>query len=497
MEWILLGPEHECEDNLVSHDTNLLRHLFRKFSVVETPTLELPFVAQSEANPPGPLSCYRGGSHQVNASPKRGILLFVALGWLMGTGLATAQLVPATPRDTNTLVMDLRLNDALALFLKQNYDLLISRFGIDQAKALAITARLFPNPVLALNSGAAFTQGQTFSGTRFITTQLEQIFLLAGKRGYRIESAGYGIQSAEANFEDAIRQLSLTVKDTYFRVQLANRRLDLAKDNQERFGRILTISDIRFKKGYIAEVDLIRIRLQKVDFDAQVIQFIQETETAKADLRLLLGLTPATDFRLTSELVYRRVEPNIDQLRTQALENRSDLKAKRFTFAQQKAELKLAKAFRYPDPTIGGNFTMQGPQGGSNQQLYGVILEVPLPVFDRNQGGIAQAEAVLQVAETDLRKTELQVQNEVDIAYRNLLQSRQLIEAYQAGVLEDARTTFSIVEQAYQKGGVTLLDLLDAARTSRAIQQNFLEALFQYQQNLFLLEKATGREVSS
>ena len=96
-----------------------------------------------------------------------------------------------------------------------------------------------------------------------------------------------------------------------------------------------------------------------------------------------------------------------------------------------------------------------------------------------------------------MRKTELQVQNEIDIAYRNLLQTRQLVEAYQAGVLEDARTTFSIVEQAYQKGGLTLIDLLDAARTSRAIQQNYLEALFQYEQNLFLLEKATGQEVSS
>ena len=138
---------------------------------------------------------------------------------------------------------------------------------------------------------------------------------------------------------------------------------------------------------------------------------------------------------------------------------------------------------------------MQGPQGGSNQQLYRLNLEVPLPVFDRNQGGIAQAEIAIQVAQVDLHKTTLEVQNEIEVNYRNLTQSQRLVEAYQAGVLDDAKTTFSILEKAYQKGGVTLIDLLDAARTSQTILQNYLEALFDYQRNLFLLERAAGQDI--
>lgn len=422
--------------------------------------------------------------------------LVLATALLLNGSIVHGQnLLQQGQEETPPPVLHLSLEESMRLFLQNNFDLLLAKYGIDNAKALAITARLFPNPVLSLSGGAAFTQGQTFSGTRFLTSQLEQLFLVAGKRGYRMESAGYGIQSAEANFEDAIRQLSLAVKDTYFRVQLAVRRVELAEENRERFRRILAISEIRFKKGYIAEIDLIRIRLQKVDFDAQAIEFLQETDRAKTDLRTLLGLSPATALVLTTELDYRRVEPNIGQLRAQAFEKRPDLIAKRFVLSQEESALKLAKAFRYPDPTVGGNFTVQGPQGGSNQQLYGVTLGVPLPLFDRNQGGIAQGEVAVRAAETDVRKTMLQIQNEVDVAYRNLLQSRGLAEAYQAGVLEDARTTFSIVEQAYQKGGATLLDLLDAARTSRRIQLNYLEALFQYQQNLFLLERATGQSI--
>jgi cobalt-zinc-cadmium efflux system outer membrane protein len=121
---------------------------------------------------------------------------------------------------------------------------------------------------------------------------------------------------------------------------------------------------------------------------------------------------------------------------------------------------------------------------------------VPLPLFNRNQGGIAQAEVAVQTAEADLNKTVLQVENQVDIAYQNLLQSRRLVEAYRGGVLDDARETLTIVERAYERGGATIIELLDAARTSRTIQQNYIETLFSYQRNLFLLESAVGKEIT-
>ena len=394
-------------------------------------------------------------------------------------------------------VLRLSLDEALALFLRQNLDLIITRFGIDFARGQQITARLFPNPVLSIGTLSAYTQGQTMTRSGELFPQLQQLFEVAGKRGYRIESAGFGAQSAEANFEDAVRQLSFTVKDAYYRVQLAQRRLALAEENRDRFARILEVNTIRFKKGYIAEVDLIRIRLQVVVFQSQVIQAVQDANAARADLRVLLVFSPTTELLLTTELDYHRVEPDIMVLRRVALDVRPDIRVKRLTQSQRMADLKLAKAYRYPDVTVGGGYAVQGAQGPDNQQQVALNMGVPLPLFNRNQGGIMQAEVAAQAAEADLRKTLIQVENQVDIAYRNLLESRRLVEAYRAGVLEDARLTLTIVEKAYERGGATILDLLDAARTSRTIQQNYIEALFSYQHNVFLLESAVGREVTS
>ncbi len=417
-----------------------------------------------------------------------------------GAGLswsATADEKASMAQKPSPSALRLSQDEAVALFLRQNFDLLITKFGIDYAKGQQITARLFPNPILSVSTLGAFGQQQTLTRSGQVYPQIQQLFEMAGKRGYRMESASFGARSAEANFEDAIRQLTFTVKDAYYRVQLAQRRLALAEENRDRFSRILEVNSIRFKKGYIAEVDLIRIRLQVVDFQSQIIQAIQDGNQARADLRVLLGLSPSVDVMLTTQLDYHLVEPDIVALRRLAIETRPDIRMKRLLQSQRMADLRLAKAYRIPDITAGAGIALQGPQGPDNQQQLGFNLGVPLPLFNRNQGGIAQAEVSTQVADADLQKAIVQVENDVEIAYRNLLESRRLVETYRGGVLEDARLTLTIVEKAYERGGATILDLLDAARTSRTIQQNYIETLFNYQRNLFLLENAVGREITS
>lgn len=162
------------------------------------------------------------------------------------------------------------------------------------------------------------------------------MFELAGKRGYRIESAAFRSAVGRGCIRGCSpRQLGFTVKDTYYRVQLGQRRLALAEENRDRFSRILDINTIRFKKGYIAEVDLIRIRLHVVDFQSQVIQSVQDVESARADLRQLLRLSPTVHLELTTELDYRRIEPDIEKLRVAALDLRPDIKAKRSARSQE------------------------------------------------------------------------------------------------------------------------------------------------------------------
>jgi len=437
--------------------------------------------------------------HQVNHLKYMLCWVYCGLGIL--TGIPDSQASPTEPMTSigqpTASTVRLSLDEAIGLFLRQNLDLLIAKYGIEFSKGEQMTARLFPNPVASLGAVSSPVQGRTLGNSGQLTSQVQQLFELAGKRGYRIESAEFGFQSAEAGFEDAVRQLRFAVKDAYYRAQLARRRLGLAEENRDRFSRILEVNTIRLKKGYIAEVDLIRIRLQFIDFQTQVIQAIQESESARSDLRQLLRLSPITSVELTTELEYQRLDPDMIKLRALASDARPDVRVKRLMLSQREVELRLAKAYRIPDVTVGAGYAVQGSHGPDNPNQMAFSLGVPLPLFNRNQGKIMQAEASIQAAEADLSKTLNQVENQVEVAYRNLIESRRLVEAFLGGVLDDARATFTIAERAYDRGGATLIDLLDAARTSRTIQQNYIEALFNYQRNVIQLESAVGTDLTS
>jgi cobalt-zinc-cadmium efflux system outer membrane protein len=415
----------------------------------------------------------------------------IATGLLCGASFGVEP-APQPPPGAETL--SLTVDEAMALFLKQNLDLLIAQYGIDSAKGLEVTSKLFPNPNLSVDLTGSTTR--SFHDVGVVSFRVDQLFELAGKRGYRQESARFGVQSAEAAFVDAVRTLGFAVKDAFYHVLQARQRLELAQQNSANFAEVVKINDIRFKKGAIAEVDLIKLRVQLVDFQNQVITATQDFLTAQNTLKGLLRVRPVVELVLKGELDYTARLLSVETLRADALTSRPDILLKTRTVSQKTADLKLARAFRVPDITVGADALAQGPQGPNTPQGYGFGFSVPLPLFNRNQGGILQAEADLRSAQTDLEKTRLQVEIDVENAYRDFNQTQMLVQAYRGGVVNDAKEVKDIATKAYQRGGTTILDLLDAFRTFNTTMQGYIDALYAYQRSLLEIDAAVGREVT-
>ena len=415
-----------------------------------------------------------------------GVLLVLAfLAWA-GPPAQSAQ-------DSAVLALSLSEDEATALFLKQNLDLLIAHYGIESAKGLEVTARLFPNPILSVDTSTSTTRSINRTGS--LTARVDQLFELAGKRAYRQESARYATQSAEAAFSDAVRTLGFSVREAFYKVLQTQRKLDLARESSALFNEVVNINTIRFKKGVIAEADLIKLRVQAVDFQNQVVIATQNLFAAQNTLKALIGIRPNVDLLLKGELEYKDATLLLEALKADALVTRPDLTVKERTLAQRGAEVKLARALRVPDVTIGLDKNIQGPEGPNSPNQIGGGVSVPLPLFNRNQGGIVQAEAGVKAAEADRNKTRLQVEIDVETAYRNFTQTQMLVQAYRAGALEDARASREIAKKAYERGGTSILDVLDAFRTFNATMQGYLEALFGYQRSLLEIDSAVGRQV--
>jgi cobalt-zinc-cadmium efflux system outer membrane protein len=285
------------------------------------------------------------------------------------------------------------------------------------------------------------------------------------------------------------------VKDTYYQVQVGRRHLKIDEKIRD---RLKTVSEKKpgQPNGTKNLEDVIRIRIEAVKAESSVIQDIRDIDAASNQFRILLRLSPETELELTTDLRYHRIEPDITILQNHITDHRPDIRAKRLLYSQRRSELKLARAMQYPDVTVGVGLMIQGPNGPDNQQQWNATLGVPIPVFDRNQGGMAAAATAVQMAEAALQKTLNDVHNEVNTAYRQLLHSRRLVETYRASALDAAKSLYYTVEQAYKNGKTTNLHFLDAARTASDINEEYLDALYNYQRDILRLESAAGQTIS-
>lgn len=237
--------------------------------------------------------------------------------------------------------------------------------------------------------------------------------------------------------------------------------------------------------------------MRSVSLQTDIVEDIHQMDLAGYDLRVLLHLPPESEVQLTTESTYTHLEVDLPALRAMAMENRPDIRAKELLHRQRKAEFKLAKAIQYPDLTVDLGYMVQGRTGPDNQQQWALNFSAPLPVFDRNQGGIVAAGAAVQAAGAEYRERVVQVQNEVDTAYRGFVQSQKLVEvSHRTDMIKQALELFGMVTQAYKRGEIGVLELNDVDRVSKDVEERYIEAVFGYQRHRLLLEKAVGQEIT-
>ncbi len=249
----------------------------------------------------------------------------------------------------------------------------------------------------------------------------------------------------------------------------------------------------RFEEGYIAEGDLLKVRLERIKFDFAVAN--AELAFRKTKIRLL-ELIGEPDFEraakvdVTSRLQMPTVDLNLVQLREAALANRPEVKVAEAEVALTESAIKLERSRARGEVTPYVGYKRVGVD---NTVLAGVT--VPLPFGNRNQSGIARAEAEQKVAETSLRFVRNRALAEVEAAFRAYEAAREQVRAYEAGLLRQADESREIQLAAYQEGVAELITLIEAQKTRTEIRANYYRAIFDYYTSIFQLELATGSDI--
>jgi len=382
------------------------------------------------------------------------------------------------------------LDEAVAIFMRQNLQLVAARYDIETADAEKLTARLRPNPQLTfglsdlpVNLSGPIIKEQTYD------YGVSRTIELGGKRSKRMETADANSEVARGQFQMVVWQLTNDLKRKFYTVVLNQALLNLAQENETTFAEIVKHTTELMNAGEISGLDLDRVEVEKLKFDTDLANAERDYEVALRDLRFALGGDyRAMNIEVTGSIDYESHQFSHDELIDLALAARPDLKAAKLSERAADVNIRLQNAQRIPDLTLGGGIE-QVPSGTSSY-TFGVGIEIP--TSNRNQGERAKALIEKKKAQNQQQFLTNQVMSDVDKALVAFEKQKHRVDLYRTGVITKVNNIQNMTQIAMKAGESSTLDLLDAIRTRRDTLAGFYQTLFDYQMSLLDLELATA-----
>jgi cobalt-zinc-cadmium efflux system outer membrane protein len=422
-----------------------------------------------------------------------GVTIALNAALIGSCGMAEGQSTPPAQEWTWERVKD--------RFEMNNPTLQADKLNIEESRAQEITAYLRPNPTFNLSvdgTQAAPESGkwQPFAGTSE-SPGLDYLFERQHKRQFRLESAKKATLIAESNHADLERTLMFNLRSAFVSTLQAKAVLGVAKENLDYYDHVLKISRDRFAAGDIAQMDLDRLELQRVQYESDVQTAEVDLRTAKIQLLTLLNdRTPIEKFETSGIFDFSDRLGAREEYRKIALDTRPDLKAAVETIDKAEADYKLAVSNGSTDPTFGAWYT----HNSSNNNPFaintvGVSVSVPLRIFDRNQGEKARTQIDVTKTERLRDAAEAEVLSDVDSGYATLESNLILLRPYKEKYLKQATRVRETILFSYQHGGASLLDFLSAESEYRAVELSYVNLVGSYLTAAAQLNQAVGREV--
>lgn len=388
------------------------------------------------------------------------------------------------------------LEELLTFTLQHNPEILAAKAEIEIAKGELVTAGLFPNPKIEFTGRNQRIPDEDLSGFNY-DISLTQEIPLGGKIGHRKRVTQLNLEKAEMVFQDVIRRKTAEVKKAFYTVLFNQKQQELAQEVLEVNRTLLDIADKRYKAG---DISLIGVNLASIELQRTTTENLTfQGELAQSNFELLTALGVSTDsaepvkpgnLKVEGVLTEEQIQFNLSELFPFALANRPDYKSLQIALRAAEGGIALAKAEGVPDIEVGGVFE----QEVGDEQLIGGFVNIPLPLFNRNQGGVIQALNRRNQAEWELAALRSKIEQEVRMGFTRVETSQKGLNLFQQGLINLVRENLELNQLAFQSGEVEFLEVIRAEEDFIRTNRLFLEALYNYNLALIELETALGSQ---
>lgn len=366
----------------------------------------------------------------------------------------------------------------------RNPTLLAAEQNLRGVKAQELQAGVRANPFFTLY-GTNVTEPSSQNNPYSYSAQVSRLFERGEKRRWRLDDARATTTQTRAQLDDTIRQTLLTVKTAFTHMLIAKEALELSSASLKDFRHEVEIAHDRYVAGDLGKLDYLRLDLQLGNLESDEANQQINLRQASDQLQTLLGIeTPSADFDVTGDIIPPIVVQTQETLLAAALASRPDYAAAKAAVAVAEANARLAVANGTTDPTLEAEYDRSGTENSA-----GFSINVPLRLFDRNQGNKQTAKFQAAASQFTSIAAKNQVVSDVDQAWVAYTHAKRLSDRFGEHYLDESHDVLSIAQFAFEHGGIALIDYLDALRDARSSNADALNA---YQQTWLAIHQLSA-----
>jgi cobalt-zinc-cadmium efflux system outer membrane protein len=381
----------------------------------------------------------------------------------------------------------LNLREALDLADQGHPQLRASEAQIDAARAGVTIARAYPNPDISFLGGRQRARVEGAVPGASTVYGFAQPLELGALRPSRIQLAQRGQDSSQFALEEIRLAVLSGVRRSFFQVLRRQGEIRVATDNLRLVEELRRRIQTRVDVGEAGRLELLRAEAEVVSARTLANSVQLQLVTALAQVRAAVGATLDADLEISGTLDPPVTLPPIETLRQRALDQHPGLQLARAEVQRARSRLSYENALKRPQP-----FLVSEIDQAPDNPTYRVGIAIPLPVWNRRQGQIAEASAAVRGIDSLLQARQIEILSALEGAYGRYGVASQQIAAFEQGLIQEAEAALQASEAAYQLGERGILEVLDAQRVLRGVRLDFLNAQFDRQMALVDLDQLRG-----
>lgn len=395
-------------------------------------------------------------------------------------------------KDTTVL---LTLTQAKAELVKSNLSLLASHYDVDIAEADLIQAKLWNNPLFVWNQDLYSVElNQYFNYRNQRLIQIEQVISIAGKHTNTVKLSKINLQLSKLMLQDALRSLLYETGEVYYELQALQEKQKIYTDMLEKYQRLINNSVNQLKVGAISNNEVLRLKSELTGIKAEAIANLNDVAIAMKSLRILLNLPEHVRIITQAEPLAANIPSDTEELIQLALESRPDYLLSKKGIAYEEQNYKLQKSLAVPDINLG----YQPHDKGSNyvRPYTGLVVEMQLPLYDRNQGNIKASKARISQAELKNQLQENTIRNEVATSYQQVLTSQYGLSDFSDEFLQNVEELNTNANSNFDRRNISMLEYIDLQRIYMQNQSQYIDLRNQLLRSVNQLNFTIGKDIT-